>query len=693
MVQKRLRLAAIGLLAFVSLTVFSGTAQADQTNPPTGLSAVRLDESHYQVSWTAPVAPVAPVTSYLLQLDGQTVDVFKLQRGSLPTSYSVSDLELRRGGQLTVRATLGTGLITPPSSPFSLPAQPGAAPVDPIVPAATASGPSAYNQNNFGNGLIAPKYTDTNTPTPFEAYGLSAGFANIIDTYGTSPKDLFNGVINTLAVMLWYMQIMVVLGSSIFLLWALNRRLYAGVGAAVAMVVQSFNASLLHNDLVLIAAAGVLLWSLVMFFRSQSAVIRGGALALVWSAISLVFVGNANWLVTNGIDAPLTGVQFIVTEIDQWNIPGDTGSDYNLSVVPTYNGSPLEQGIRRNINEDWLQTAYPTYCQINFGDVKWATTNYVPNDSSLPSYNHLTFCEYLLKAEVENNTAALDKLKSGDSWGGAGAHHTGSVEQAAPAAWTFFQGKQPIQRVIYAGISLLATSLHSLLKVSTAVVTAYVVLTLAWDFILLAFLLVVSPIPWMRQRVLVHLQGMLNRTYIPMLLMAIFMIATKISSLLFTIGGDQGWLMVMSIRALFSLVMVIVAFRFAWGRFRHKRNPFTASHSFKAVGSGPTIPASAAASAPGSAGSSNPGGTYAYNGAGAGGSSVPRPAPPPPPQLEQRRVIHGDVERVGTEPIKGTVVPVGRSPERSSLPPTHVTLSRQVTSRPAAPRALPPGKK
>lgn len=565
------RILMTAVLMFFSFC-FASTAQAAPDNTgPTELSitATTGDASSVQVSWKPPADLFAQITAYSLRLDNNQVAEFKVINGLLPSTYVISSAPFNPGGDVTVVALSGTAQVGIPSNVVTLSKSTTAAP---LTTSAEAPKPSSYSGNGFGGALQTPPYADTNQPTPLEAYGSGSGIRSLVSTNNDGTQWI-SASMNGVAGAFWALAVLLQLAGSAIFGWALIKSIYGALVGAVLALLNSFSTSPLFGDILLIAVAVTMGWGAIMLLKDEDRIRKGIGGAFLVLLACFTFLGNVTSLVPQLVQMPVTVTQFTMAEISKWEIPGDKPEDYNLSIKPTYNGNELEQSIRRYLNQNWLQTTYPAFCQVNFGDVPWSTTNFVPNDKAMPTYNNLTFCEYLLKAQTENNTVALDKLRSDDTAGGAVGtvtggligHREGYVEKASPAIWKNYQASAvevSTMRVLFSGAALGSNFIDFLMKLGLGLFISLTVLLLGVDTIVLGFLLIAGVSPPLLGYLERHLREMAAKTWKPGLVMALFMIVDKIVSIIFTAGGVRGWLAETILRCV-TMVAILT-----WGLYK-----------------------------------------------------------------------------------------------------------------------------
>jgi len=554
------------------LSCFASNAQAaTNITGPTELSitAAKADTSTVQVSWKPPLDFLGQITAYSLRLDGNQVAQFKVINGLLPSTYVIPAAPFNPGGAVTVVALSGTAQVGDPSNTVIL--NKSASPAS--QPTATQATPSSsYQDNGYGGALQSPPYADKNQPSPLEVYGAGSGIRSLITTNNDGTQWISAGM-NGTAGAIWSMAVLLQIAGSAIFGWALIKSIYGALIGAILALLNSFNVSPIFGDILLIAVAVTMAWGAIMMIRDEDRIRKGIGTALLVLLAGLTFFGNAASLVPQVVEMPVTVTQFAMAEVSKWEVPGDKPEDYNLSVKPTYNGNELEQSIRRYLNQNWLQTTYPAYCQLNFGSVAWSTTHIVPNDKDLPKYKDLTFCEYLLKAQTENNTTALDKLRSNDSAGGVvGAatggllgHRVGYVEAASPEIWNNYQASAPevsSLRMLFSIVALGSNFIDFVIKAGLGLFISLTVLLLGVSTIMLGFMLLAAVAPPLLDYLFQHLKEMLARTWKPGLVMAFFMIVDKIVSILFTASGVRGWLIETILRGITMVVLL------GWGLFK-----------------------------------------------------------------------------------------------------------------------------
>ncbi len=556
---------AIALLSVIG-PAMPASAAVDSPSDLTVKSQVS-NLSQATVSWKAPLT-VRQITAYRLRLDGTAVAEFKLTNGEIKTSYTMDATPLRAGGQLTVSAVFDLLQEGTASQAITLPPMPTGA----LVTADPAGSKDTYQPNGFGGSITTPPYKDSNQPAANEVYGNKSGILQLITT--ADPKTDFAAYhINMVISWVWMAGVMLSLFAISALSWSLITSVYSGLAGAITMVITSFGGSYMRVLLglgVVILTAGYAYWMARKGTRSISNMMN---MSIVVLGASLLLFGNSTAIVPAVVNSPLVFTQGTITVINGWVPPGVKTADYNLSVKPTFNGSILEQGVRRYAYENWLETTYPGYCVMNFGDLAWATTTRVVDPSVPKGYNNLTFCEYLLKAQTSNNTAALDKLRSYDTQAGLGAHTSGLVEKSSQEAWAFYQGTSPSSMGLRAGysVALLASSfLNAVLIVVIALLVAFSVMMMGYGMLLLAGILIVSQAPPLLDYLKDQLRSMFGHTWRPALGMGSIMVVDRITRVVFTTTGPTGWLVAEILRGLACIILVAYAFH----RFRghgHRR--------------------------------------------------------------------------------------------------------------------------
>lgn len=569
------RILMTAVLMFVSFCFASSAQAAPDSTGPTELriAATNGDASSVQVSWKAPTLSIAQITAYSLRLDASQVAEFKVINGLLPSTYVIPSATFNPGGDVTVVALAGTAQVGTPSNVVTLNKSTASAPTSPVAQAPSAK---SYQDNGYGGALRSPTYADKNQPSPLEVYGGGSGIRSLISTNNNTTQVISAGM-NGAAGAIWAMAVLLQLAGSAIFGWALIKSIYGALIGAVLALLNSFNLSQLFGELILIAVAVTMGWGAIMLLKDEDRIRKGIGGAFLVLLAGFTFFGNAALLVPKVIEAPVTFTQVAMAESSKWEIPGDKPEDYNLSIKPTYNGNELEQSIRRYLSQNWLQTTYPAYCHLNFGDVEWSTTHFVPNDKNMPTYKDLTFCEYLLKAQTEYNTVALDKLRSEDTAGGAvGAvtggligHREGYVEQASPGIWKNYQASEvevSTSRMLFSLVALGSNFIDFLMKVGLGLLISLTVLLLGVDIIILGFLLIAGMSPPLFGYLDRHLRAMAAKTWKPGLLMVLIMGVEKIVSIIFTAGGVRGWLVETILRGVTMMVVI------GWGVYKFYRS-------------------------------------------------------------------------------------------------------------------------
>jgi len=688
------------MTAVLMLVLFSFTSSAQAatgTAGPTELSitATTGDASSVQVSWKPPADIFAQITAYSLRLDGNQVAQFKVINGLLPSTYVISAAPFNPGGSVTVVAMSGTAQVGSPSNAVIL--NKSSSPVSqPTTVQATPSSPSQVN--GCGGAVQSPPYADINQPSPIEVYGCGSGIRSLVTTNNDGTQWISAGM-NGSAGAIWSMAVMLQIAGSAIFGWALIKSIYGALIGAILALLNSFNVSPIFGDILLIAVAVTMGWGAIMLLRDEDRIRKGIGSAILVLLAGLTFFGNAASLVPQIVEMPVTVTQFAMAEVSKWEVPGDKPEDYNLSVKPTYNGDELEQSIRRYLNQNWLQTTYPAYCQLNFGDLTWSTTHFVPNDKELPKYKDLTFCEYLLKAQTENNTNALDKLRSNDTAGGAvGAvtgglvgHRVGYVEAASPEIWKNYQASAPevsIQRMVSSIVVLGSNFVDFVIKTGLGLFISLTVLLLGVSTIMLGFMLLAGVAPPLLEYLFRHLKEMLARTWKPGLVMAFFMIVDKIVSILFTATGVRGWLVETILRGVTMLVLLVWGcVKILKGHHSHWSTREPGIPSPPQFYDRPSTPASPGYTAPPpqpAPAASRPMQEWVQ---------VPnsRPSAPPPAAIGGPRVVQGRVISSRDYPAIGSAPPrrgiTQSSPRSLPSAPTRPSLgSSAAKALPAAPR-------
>lgn len=551
---------------------FASTAQAATgATGPTGFSikATKGDETTVEVSWTPPLDVLAQITAYSLRLDSNEVAQFKVINGLLPSDYVIAAAPFNPGGLVTVVALSGSAQVGPPSNAVKLNKS-----TSPVAPPTVAQAPStsSFRDNGFGDSINNPPYADKNQLTPLEVYGSGIGIRSLPST-NNDKTQWIPATLNGWSGVNWLMAVIVGLAGGAIFGWSLIRGIYGGIVGAILALLNSLHLSPLIGDITLIAVALTMGWGAITMLKDEDRIRKGIGGAFLVLLASVTFFGNAAALVPQAILAPVTITQGTMAVTSKWEVPGDKPEDYNLSIKPTYNGNELEQAIRRYLNQKWLQTTYPAFCQLSFGSVAWSTTHKVPVDPNdkLPGFTKdLTFCEYLLKAQTENNTTALDKLRSDDSLGGAvgaatgglAGHRKGYIELVSPAIWQNYQASSidaSLTRLTFSFVVLGSNFVDSIFMMGIGVFVTLTALLLGIDFIGLAFLLILGMIPPILEYLDRHVKEMCAKVWKPGLVMAFFMIMEKIVSVIFTASGVRGWLVETLLRG------VTVAVVFVWG--------------------------------------------------------------------------------------------------------------------------------
>ena len=564
MVRIQTRASIVGLLAMVFFGLFASAVSAFAASPsaataPTGLAVKQLDVLSLRVSWIAPPTNVIEVTAYTLRLGESIVGKYPLTLGVSPTSGVLPIAKVSDGGLLTVTATIGLLSETPRSVGVTLAPGTGSVIVSPTPdPVAQNSTQAAGGSSIFGGGIQLPKPSGTvkNNPTALEAYGFSDGYTKIVDTLGyKDPSDYAAKAINGIATGLWQLSVFLQISGITFFAWALARQTYAGLSASVVAIVGAFAGSDLRIELALAGVVAYAAWSVWKLRNDFTLIYKASAYVVIFMAASLLYLSNSGAIVPIATRAPLSATQFAIVQTDSWGLK-NTESTYNLSVQPTYDGDPLEQGMRRHANEEWLRSGYPGFCQVSFGNLQWSTTTYVPDSADLPTYKHLAFCEYLLKALAEDNTKALDKLRSDNGVLNIGGH-VGYVEKASPGIWDFYQGHQPYLRVLYSGVALGSQLVLAPLNWGLGILLSITIVFISIDLVLLVIWLIAGSYPDFRERIMAHLKSMGRKTITPALLAAVILLSLTIQDAVFSLLGPGGWLVASVARAICTLILIL----------------------------------------------------------------------------------------------------------------------------------------
>ena len=472
----------------------TGCVDLGPVNPPTNLQANAPEDGTVVLTWTRPAPKIATsgsaihIASFTIFRDGQNVATVNTtpnpsDRNQVnPTTWT--DLKPPQGRSLSylIKSVDDTGRSSAASAAANVkPVQllPGAAP-----PAAGTTSGSPTGTTD----IAQPDFKGSNSKTSFEEYG--SGIGNIHNTYGNFDQFIELKMIPV--TLFWSMLTFMSYLSLTQLAWTVTTQVYKGVVLAVTAVVQIVFALPIYDSLLhlVMTVAGISIVILVL--RQYMARVRR---ALTYIAVALlvttVYTLFAPAIVQKVMTMPVTIGQAILgytNELANYTTghPELAENRFNVSIKPTYNGNPFEQGVRRYQDAEFLNTVYSAECALNFGGQKWSTTQYVPNRQSpaAAGYDHLTYCEYYIRAEVYGNTTEMDYLSS-------------TVESNAPSkVWEAFQGKDVgghYANFIFIGPAL---AFRTILNFLLGYVFAVCIFTLGYFLVKMTFVLLAGMVPY-----------------------------------------------------------------------------------------------------------------------------------------------------------------------------------------------------
>ena len=602
----RYLMVALGMLTWFLVTTGTATATPCQKNcsqgPPTpaGVSAQALQDGTVELNWTAPVWHVGRSTQNYAYLyvyrDGSKIATLHTHRGGnyydkiSPSTYV--DKNPPPGELITYQVTSGT--TSGKESPSS-----NSAPARAIT---TTGAKSPANGINLGGGsaldIKMPNFQGTNKPTACEAYcGTSNG--DISNTYGKFT-DASTSYEMFLLQAWWKILIFFSYLSFVLLAWTVTKQLYQGIVLTVTALIQAIFQLQAYSGpqgLVVTAAAvgGLILATYGILSRFQLAKKSVGFMVLGLAAIS-AFTLFAPPIVSDVMTSPTIVAQGVLGEANQLmndlidkkaNVP----DRYNISVKPTYHGNAFVQGVRRFEDSEYLNTVYAGNCTESFGNLEWATTNYVPDASpAIPGFHGLTYCEYWVKAKKLGNSAALSNLRTNVKAATAGTSNSN--------VWTFYQGQDVLDHYGYMFPIGWGLFFRSALLMMTAFVFATSIYSLGFMLVKSTILLVGWLIPPLQGSMTRLARQMVLKITLPIYLILSVVIGMVFSTISFDTVDLLGWMGMMFFQVVSGLASFIVAVML-WRRHKAKETTVKAmkqtDFSFKEDGeeSGPATSTSA----------------------------------------------------------------------------------------------------
>ncbi len=572
------------LLICFSATFATAVAAQAATNPaggpppPINVQAVLESNATAQVSWTPPAWPIKQLGGYLVERNGSQIAKLPTTGSGSPTTYT--DPRPQAGTDVyTVETYSTTGAHSAPSVGRQL----------------SVSGSAAANAGNATTGIPpgstnikAPDFRQGNAPTAFELYGQAAG--QIHETYGLFGGEIEGYELFPLTVM-WYVTTEFAYLALTFLAWGMTRNFYAPLITVTTAFIQAYVHLPIFPLLVSVAIMGAGLGIALYALRNHlSAVAKNIGLMFVFLVAMMAFTQTTGPTVQFAVNAPVQTGDYILGLVNKIEPLGLTGGNFGLEVQPTFNGDPFEQGVRQFQNKEWINDVYPAVCAINFGNVVWATSTYVPNDGSLPNgWQHLTYCEFYVK-DVANGGAQDSYL-------------TSAVHSHAPSdVWDAFQGNNIPAHYFTAGLAMLVIWVRSLFIDLLAFAFALAEFSVAIALFKWAVIGSFGAIPQFRPFIVSWMARVPVITYIvPVSLAATAIIALAFSDVGYRVMLQSSWA-AMEMAQLVGAIAAMTIATMVWRRQRATRAihldglPAPGRSGGGAIGSAATVAAAAIAS-------------------------------------------------------------------------------------------------
>lgn len=532
----------VPFLGFANPSAHAQSAPGDPP-PPDGVKATVSLDGSVLITWNRKVNP-EPLGGYRVYRNGSRLIQLASDGNGGPTTYT--DVRPPDGQAAYTVAAYDVSGRQGALSPEAI-VQP---PENADKPAAT-DGNTEVDKDGNSRDVKQPSLRGNNSPTAFELYASSSG--RIHDTYGLTDK--FVQWIMAPVSTAWYATAMLSYLALTILAWAVTKKFYVGLIGVVGSFTQTiFNLSIYTTLIMLAWIIGVGALGVYLAKGRNTLAMRGVVVMLIGMIGATVYAIEAQKIIPAVMTAPLTAGQYILGYTERLMPQQDENNNFGLSVQPTYNGDPAEQGIRRFQETEYVNGVYPGVCKMNFGDIEWATTNYVPNNSDTEvrrlGFDHLTYCEYYVRSV---------KLGVEDDY------LTSQVEEHAPAhVWEFFQGQNWLDHSWYAFLLLAVITVRTLLICTLALSFVLGVLLLGIGLIKLTLLILGWLIP--------PAQPVVNRVVIRSSIPAtlpIFLALLAIISLALSAAGSLlyepfGWTGMM----IYQLFIVVATLIVAW-KARH----------------------------------------------------------------------------------------------------------------------------